>query len=875
MGPQTAFSDALHAEKYRAEGEDHREAMGRVANDLKDSEEHYEKFRDALREMRFLPGGRIQSAMGSTRLVTAYNCFVSGTIADSFVHDEGNIMQRASEAAATMRLGGGIGYDFSPLRPRNSIIKKLGSRSSGPVSFMDIYDAVCRCIASAGHRRGAQMATLRIDHPDIEEFIHAKQNQTRLTGFNISVAVTDEFMHCLDQGRPFALKWGGEVHREVDPAALWDVLMRSTYDWAEPGVIFIDTINQMNNLQYCETISTTNPCVPGETPILTSAGWKPIVELLEEEVEVWNGEQWSTVTPRVTGHDQSLVTVHLSNGEQLTCTKAHGFVLADGTKVEADDLMNGDELLELTWPVVESGANDESAYTQGCFAGDGWYASNDRPYISFKREDKKKLETYINRVSAYDTKAGYRFLYLKGCVPHVKDFVPGGEWSVKSRLDWLAGLLDTDGTAIWSYNAQGERSSCSAAISSVNKKFMDEVSLLLRTLGVSCNRDVDTRQKEWSKSPACYRIGIKSSNLKKLQALGLETHRVDFTENNPKSTNKVTLKVVGVVPAGVAETVYCFNGVLSSQCGEQPLPPHGACLLGSFNVAKYIRTDGLRRWFDWDQLAFDIPTVVRAMDNVVDRTIYPLPAQQREAESKRRMGIGVTGLANAMEALGWAYGSPDFVKTQEQILKRIMNDTYRASALLAKEKGSFPLYNSGYYLQAPFIKGLQEDVQDLIAQHGIRNSHLTSIAPTGTISLTADNISSGIEPVFEYAFNRRRKTRDGDVVDHIEDYGYRFLDTKGVRSRNVTVDQHLGVLSTAQRYVDSAVSKTCNVPDDVGWEDFKKIYVNAWELGCKGCTTFRQGGKREGILLPTPDEEKGSAGAACYFDTETGRRECE
>ena len=276
-GPQVPYSQELHSQKYRGSGESFREAMNRIAAALKDDDQHFADFRDALLGMRFLPAGRIQSAMGSTRQVTPYNCYVSGTINDSFVDGEGSIMVRAAEAAATMRMGGGIGYDFSTLRPRGDLIRKLQSHSSGPISFMHIFDAICKCVASSGHRRGAQMGVMRVDHPDIEEFIHAKQpgkdvqplwdlvaelpegaqkqqlvmslQQTlKLTGFNVSVAITDKFMECVASGEPFPLTFEGRTYREVDARALWDAIMRGTWDWAEPGVLFIDAINRMNNL---------------------------------------------------------------------------------------------------------------------------------------------------------------------------------------------------------------------------------------------------------------------------------------------------------------------------------------------------------------------------------------------------------------------------------------------------------------------------------------------------------------------------------------------------------------------------------------------------------------------------------------------------
>lgn len=561
MGPKLAFSDELHATKYRGPGEDFREAMNRVASALSDNDAHFHAFRDILLDMRFLPAGRIQAAMGSDRAVTPYNCYVSGTIEDSFC-GLGGIMDRATEAAATMRLGGGIGYDFSRLRPRGDLITTLNSRASGPVSFMEIYDAVCNCVASAGHRRGAQMGVLRVDHPDIMEFVRAKQNATDLRAFNVSVGVTDEFMIAVKGGTDFDLRFGGKTYRTIDARALWEAIMRSTWDWAEPGVLFIDRINQLNNLYYCETISATNPC------------------------------------------------------------------------------------------------------------------------------------------------------------------------------------------------------------------------------------------------------------------------------------------------------------------GEQPLPPYGACLLGSFNLTKYVSGDG----FDYSRFRRDIPIVVRAMDNVIDRAIYPLIQQEDEAKTKRRMGLGVTGLANALEAMGMEYGSPAFADWTGLILATLRNEAYAASVELAKEKGPFPLFDADKYWAGKFIRKLPVDLQADICSNGIRNSHLTSIAPTGTISLCADNVSSGIEPVFAYSFDRIVNMEDGPRMERVEDYGVRVFGVRGKQSKDVTVDEHLRVLLTAQEFVDSAVSKTCNVAPETPWEDFKSIYMRAWEGGAKGCTTFNTGGKRGGILQATDDA---SEGASCWIDPNTGKRECE
>lgn len=565
-GPTLPISEETHARKHRLTGETFRESQSRVANVLSDTPEHFYAFRQILLEQRELPGGRIQATIGSPRKTTAFNCFVSRAIEDSM----NGIMDAAKEAANTMRLGGGIGYDFSTIRPKGDLIVSLDSKASGPLSFMDIFDSICATVASAGQRRGAQMGVLRVDHPDIEEFIEAKTNDKRLTRFNISVGVTDEFMRCVDEGKDFELRYQGKVYNRVDARYLWDKIMRATWDWAEPGILFIDRINEMNNLWYCETIAATNPC------------------------------------------------------------------------------------------------------------------------------------------------------------------------------------------------------------------------------------------------------------------------------------------------------------------GEQPLPPYGACLLGSFNLVKYIEEYQPKHYrFDWEAFKADIPVVVRAQDNVIDRTVYPLPQQEQEAKNKRRIGLGYTGLANAGEVLGYTYGSPEFLKFHEKVAKTLANEAYRASAMLAKEKGAFPLFDKEKYLEGKFIKRLDKDVQELIAENGIRNSHLTSIAPTGTISLGADNVSSGCEPVFSYHYDRTIITDDGgQKVERISDYGYRVWGVEGKRTDDCTVDEHLGVLIVASKWVDSAVSKTLNVGDNVSWEEFKGIYMKAWKAGCKGATTFRKAGKRYGILNVVKEEDiKG--GEACYYDVATGKKTCE
>jgi ribonucleoside-diphosphate reductase alpha chain len=328
---------------------------------------------------------------------------------------------------------------------------------------------------------------------------------------------------------------------------------------------------------------------------------------------------------------------------------------------------------------------------------------------------------------------------------------------------------------------------------------------------------------------------------------------------------------------------YCENISATNPCAEQPLPPNGACLLGSFNLVKYLKLTQVASAensrvleaayeFNWDKFMSDIPVVVRAMDNIVDRALYPQTEQYEEAISKRRMGLGVTGVANAIEAMGYPYGSKGFLDVLDDILSVLTNACYATSANLAKEKGAFPLFDKEQYLNGKFVKQLANEVQSLIFEHGLRNSHLTSVAPTGTISLVADNISSGIEPVFSYGFDRTIQTVEGPKVERVDDYGVRVLGVQGKTADQCTLDEHLAVLQVATKWMDSAVSKTCNVGDHVSFDEFKNVYYRAWTMGCKGITTFRAAGKRLGILVAAPQEGEG---AACYIDPETGKKSCE
>ncbi len=516
-----------------------------------------EQFRTALDDFRFLPAGRILSGAGTGRNVTLFNCFVMGTIPDSL----SGIFDMLKEAALTMQQGGGIGYDFSTIRPKGSRVAGVDADASGPLSFMDVWDAMCRTIMSAGSRRGAMMGVMRDHHPDILSFIEAKRDRDRLRMFNLSVLVSDALIEAVDRDADWPLHFDGAVHNTIRARDLWDAIMRSTYDFAEPGVIFIDRINSANNLAWLEDIAATNPC------------------------------------------------------------------------------------------------------------------------------------------------------------------------------------------------------------------------------------------------------------------------------------------------------------------GEQPLPPYGACLLGSVNLSRFVSEPfSESAHLDLDAVKTCVATAVRMMDNVIDVSNFPLHRQKEEAVNKRRLGLGITGLGDALIMCGIRYGSSAAIDAVDNWLGTITNEAYRTSALLASEKGSFPLFDASRYLESPMVQALDPDVRELIAEHGIRNSHLTSIAPTGTISLLANNTSGGVEPVFGYTFHRRVRQADGShVEEEVQDYAYRvFRDMFGtdaelpdyfVEADGLSPREHVVMQAAAQKWIDSSISKTINLPQDIEFDAFKDVYRLAFDQGCKGCTTYRPNDTTGAVLSKTSEPE--------------------
>ena len=798
------------------------------------------KFYALLEDFRFLPGGRILANAGTgRRQTTMFNCYVMGTIEDSI---EG-IFQTVKEAAQTQKQGGGVGFDFSPIRPRNSFIKGVDSPASGPLSFMQVLDATCRTIMSAGQRRGAQMGIMRCDHPDIEAFIAAKREEGMLRMFNLSVAVTDEFLAAVAKDADWPLVHGGKTWKTIKAKELWDKIMRSTYDFAEPGIFMVDRVNAMNNLWYCETIAATNPCVTADSWVQTDAGPRQVAELLGKPFQA------------------------LVDGELYQSGKK-GFY-ATGTKPVLKLTTKEGYTLRLTaeHPVAKVGKQ----------AADGSQEGSWTPVAELQAGDKIVLNNH-RTAELWEGEGSFEAGYETGLNLQGKAVTPDME---RGSADFVCGLL---GGLFAGARLQGTKpADLTVRLSLADKTALPAVQRMLLRIGVASVISTNKPTPE---------LIIRKDNIVVFAAeIGLaepdaSTKLTDFLDAHGEdlAEEPFTAEVATVTPDGTEEVydvevsdVHAFdaNGIMVHNCAEQPLPPYGACLLGSLNLTRFVQQPFTPdAAFDFAALEKYAKLAVRFLDNVIELSNFPLPQQAEEARKKRRMGIGLTGLADTLVFLGLRYGSPESLAFAGKAMRAITFATYEASCDLAAEKGAFPLFDAEKYLQGKFTAQLPAPLRAKIRKQGLRNSHLTSIAPTGTISLLAGNISSGIEPIFAYHYIRKVRNGDeGNVSEYeVMDYAYaeycriagrpaddQALPPAFTHADGVTPEQHLDMQAAIQQYVDSSISKTINVPAEFPFEAFKDIYLKAYQKGLKGCTTFRPSEFITGVLVKKEDKKHAKA----------------
>lgn len=974
MHTQAISTDVLR-EKYAKQGETTAEEIfRRVAKALASVEAEPDlwepRFLEALRS-GFIPAGRIMSAAGTDIQATLLNCFVQ-PVGDSISEPDSDgkpgIYVALRESAETMRRGGGVGYDFSRIRPKGARVKGTASNASGPVSYMRVFDRSCETVESAGSRRGAQMGVLRCDHPDIEEFIHAKDKAGELTNFNISVAVTDALMQAVEADASWELVHKAEpgesqkalgahrredglwVYRTLPARELWDQIMASTYDHAEPGVLFVDRMNAENNLHYAEAIEATNPCVTADTWVMTSEGPSQVSDLIGKPfLAVVDGKNYPTESQGffATG-TKTVLCIRTAAGRSLRVTPNHLIRrVIDQTRfseeyewIPAGELKIGDRVKIhdhrdfAGWPGKHSEAE---GYLLGLLMGDGTLKA-DCAVLSVWDNTAKQVNgcdgvgraakgimshaeaaastlRHRSDFQGFSAVKGRKEWRLKSAAlrdlafsldlrPGAKEITPGIETTSSDFYrGFLRGFFDSDGSV------QGNQTKgVSIRLTQTNLGNLEAVQRMLARLGIDSTIYTERRAAGETLLPDgrggyreypvqalhelviagdcirtyAERIGFADADKAARLNLAIASYRrtmnrCRFSDEISRIESSGEESVFDVTVSGVH--AFDANGLYVHNCAEQPLPDYGCCCLGSINLPRFVAEPfGERASFDFEGFAELATVAVRMLDNVLSLSFWPLEAQHAEAEAKRRIGLGFTGLGDALIMLGLRYDTDAARAMAARIAEALRDAAYRASVELAQEKGGFYLFAEDRYLASGFAQRLPEELRAAIGQHGLRNSHLLSIAPTGTISLAfADNASNGIEPPFSWVYTRRKRTPDGGVQDYaVEDHAYRLYRIEGgnvdklpahwVTALEISALDHMRMLAAVQPYVDTSISKTVNVPADYPFEAFKDLYLEAWRHGLKGLATYRPNLITGAVLETTEAQAVQTATAEPDFD---------
>lgn len=858
------INSVLQARYFTKDEHSWEDVCKRVSNFIGNTDEERERFYNLMVEGKFIPNSP-----------TLFNAGLpNGQLSACFVlpiHDSmASIFGTLGDCAQIFKSGGGCGFSFDELRQKNSPVGESNGVASGAVSFMRVYDAAIESIKAGGRRRGAAMGVLPVNHGDIMDFVKCKTEEGQIRNFNISVMITDDFMEKVKNKR-FSDVVTHEIlddgsKRDVTVGEIWQSIVHGAWKNGEPGVLFDGNINKDNKLIKISPIKATNPCVTGDTLILTDEGYKPIIETIGKETNVWNGIEFSKVVPFLAGENETVYDVTFSNGTTVRATGNHKWFTVEGVKTTLE-LSTSDKLIKCAFPVIEGTEELPDAYKFGFFCGDG----------SECKDGTNKIHIYGEKHCCF---ADLDYSNIKSNLKIInvpkwwsKTFVPDISYTVESRKQWLAGLIDSDGCATFDGGYQ---------ISSVNKEFLLNVGYMLNTLGcpfkITLMKNADVRPLPDGKGgyanyycQTSYRLLISKANAFKLD---LPLKRVmKYTECQRDAGQFV--RVVSIVEYG-QENVYCctepkrhqitLNGNPSGNCGEQPLLPYESCNLGSLNLSAYWKNGK----FDDESFEKDIVTAVEFLNDVVDKNAFPIKELKAMNDETRKIGLGIMGYHDLLLKMRIPYDSEEALSVLDGIMAKIRRVAERTSHLLAKRDGVFPAWEESEWTME------------------VRNGGLLTIAPTGSISLLA-NCSSGIEPVFNWVYKRRNTVGKEFLMVHpLFDVDLRKMVMDDDALYNEIVNQvynegtlqnvdvlpqkvkdlykcaldiapvwHIRTQATAQKYIDASISKTINLPEQATPADVAEIYTMAYDLGCKGITLYRTNSRKDVVLQNAQQQENG------------------
>ena len=842
-----------------------------------------------------LPAGRsIYGAESKGKFkVTLSNCYILRSPTDTIE----DIYDTNKEMARVFSYGGGCGISISNLRPKGAKVNNSAKTSSGAVSFLELFNSTGDVIGQNG-RRAAIMVMLDCSHPDLYEFLKIKQTNHKLESMNISIKFTDEFMVAVRDNTEYTLRFdvestGEHIERTIDARKFFEEFCETNWDFGDPGACYITPVRDYNLLsRYPEyQIDCSNPCVTGDTIVMTRNGYEPIVKLIDKPCDIWNGYEWSTVIPKVTGRNQKMLKVSLSNGMSLDCTRYHKFILKDDSRVKAEELTVGDKLSKWDYPVI-TGDNSSlyegkvNPYMNGFYSGDGTKNRSEIVVYADKRKLIDKLEPL--RVLPYD---GFSKVILSE-VPIGKSFVPTVSESISFRLKWLAGLIDSDGCK--------NDETGSIAISSIDREFIGNVQLMLSTMG--CHSSIAKMRAAGKKllpkndgsgeygeyyCQDCYRIVISCFYVKKLLDIGLELFRVEVNPHPNRDAGRFVY-VTKIEKIEDESIVYCFdepinhsgifNGIMTAQCSEFFGNAGNSCNLTSINLYNIVSHPFTKEAkVDYGKLKQLVTTSVVALNNILDYgyELQPLEINRECIKDWRSIGLGVMGISDMYVALGLRYGSEEANGLTEDVFHVILKESIRASAMLASKHGTFGKYNWKKTKESPMMKLLEgTEEYRLVQKYGLRNGTLLSIAPTGSIA-TAIGVSTGIEPFFRVSYERTTHSMEGEgktfvvhsksVEDLLRFHGLpQDMPVESIKERfpfvvdtdDIAPSDRVRTQSVIQQYVDNAISSTVNLKESATPQDIFEIYMAAWKGKLKGITVFRDGCARGNILGVKKDKPK-------------------